>query len=238
MNMLKAVRYIGDRLQKYGVLATLHDLQCRLVNTAAHFQILRGMTVRMRNVRDPSLYEAPGFDARFLKEGELWIYAQDPAHQISPEFLGVALERGDRCYGLIDRRGGALAAYGWYSNLRTPLDEHFLLHFERSWSYMYKGYTMPAYRGMRLHAIGMCRALRELRHEGRKGLISCVASNNHASLQSVTRMGYRIFGSAYLLRVGERSYAHATRGCKRYGFRVEPFAAPREPTAVRGFSKP
>src|SRR3989442_30940 len=82
--------------------ATLHDLQCRLVNQVLPFQILRGMTVRLRNVRDPGLFAAPGFDARFLKEGELWIYAQDPAHRISPEFLITALARGDRCHALVD----------------------------------------------------------------------------------------------------------------------------------------
>jgi len=53
--------------------------------------------------------------------------------------------RGDRCYALFD--GELLAAYGWYSDLPTPIDEHFVLHFDRTYTYMYGvGYTLPAYR--------------------------------------------------------------------------------------------
>jgi hypothetical protein len=188
----------------------------------------------MLDVRDRGLFEAAGFEGRFVDEKELWKYAYDRAHEITPEFLRTALVRGDRCYALFD--GETLAAYGWYSDLRTPLDEHFVLHFDRGWTYMYKGYTMAAYRGKRLHAVGMCGALRALTNEGRQGLISCVASNNFASLHSVTRMGYRIFGDVYLLRVAGRSFAYATRGCRPYGFRVEPLGGARRVPA-EGFSK-
>ena len=234
MGIGKAVGYIRDRVNKYGVSATLHDLQCRLVNQLVQFHILRGMTVRVQDVRDRSLFEARGFEARFVGEEELWKYARERAHEITAEFLGSALARGDRCYALFD--GETLAAYGWYSDLRTPLDEHFVLHFGSGWTYMYKGYTMAAYRGKRLHAVGMCGALRALTDEGRKGLISCVASNNFASLHSVTRMGYRIFGDVYLLRAAGRSFSYATRGCHPYGFWVEPLATPY-PAAAEGFSK-
>jgi hypothetical protein len=237
MSIRRAAGYLGDSIRKYGVGATLHDLKCRLINKAVQFQILKGMTVRTRDVREPGLFKAPGFDARFLREGELWLYVQDPAHQMTPEFLSVARARGDRCYALVDLRQGNLAAYGWYSDRSTPLDRHFELHFDRAWAYMYKGYTMPAYRGKRLHAIGMCRALRALSGEGRKGLISCVASNNFASLHSVTRMGYRVFGDVYLLHAAGRSFTHATMGCRPYGFWVEPLPPARGVAAARDFSK-
>jgi hypothetical protein len=221
----KAVRYLSDSARKYGISATLHDLQCRLVNKLVQFQILRGMTVRVQDVGDRSLFEARGFEARFVGEEDLWRYAReshDRTHGITAEFVGSALARGDRCYALFD--GETLAAYGWYSDRPTPLDEHFVLHFGSGWTYMYKGYTMDAYRGKRLHAVGMCGALRALTDEGRKGLISCVESNNFASLHSVTRMGYRIFGDVYLLRIAGRSFAYATKGCRPYAFWVEPLS--------------
>jgi hypothetical protein len=219
METHKAVDYLRDHVRKYGFGATLHELQCRLINKAVHFEIIKGMTVRTRDVKDPGLFEAPGFDGRFVDEAQLREYARDSAHDMPPEFLRTALARGDRCYALFD--GGTLAAYGWYSDLPTPLDDHFVLHFDRAWTYMYKGYTMPAYRGKRLHAVGMCCALRALTEEGQQGLISCVASNNFASLHSVTRMGYKIFGDAYMLRAGGSSFTHASRSCREYGFRVQ-----------------
>lgn len=219
MEMRKIVDYVRENVRKFGTRAALHDIECRAANKIARFEILKGMTVRMQDVRDPGFFEAQGFDARFVREDELAKFARDGAHDFSVEFLRQARARGDRCYALFD--GEALAAYGWYSDLPTPLDDYFVLHFDSAYTYMYKGYTVPAYRGKRLHAVGMCRALRAITKESKKGLISWVHSNNFASLHSVTRMGYRIFGEVYLLRAGGRSFTHATKGCRDYGFWVE-----------------
>jgi hypothetical protein len=223
MKTWKGVRYVRESIRKYGVRATLHDIEYRVLNKIAYFRILEGMTVRLQDVKDPGLFEAPGFDARFVGADELASFASDPAYDLPIDFLRKARARGDRCYALFD--GERLAAYGWYSDLPTPIDEHFVLHFDRAYTYMYAGYTLPAYRGKRLHAVGMCQALRAITAEGKKGLISNVLSNNFASLQSVTRMGYRIFGEVVLLRAGNHSYAYATRGCGKYGFWVESAAA-------------
>lgn len=219
MEVRQIVGYIRENVRKYGIRATLHDIECRAVNKLAPFQILKGMTVRLPDVKDPGLFEAQGFEARFAGDDELAQFAHDGVHDLSSDFLHEARARGDRCYALFD--GPALAAYGWYSDLPTPFDEHFVLHFDRAWTYQYKGYTVPAYRGKRLHAVGMCRALRAFTEGGKEGLIACVLSNNFASLRSVTRMGYRIFGDVYLLRAGSFSFTYATMGCRDYGFRAE-----------------
>ena len=203
-----------------------------MLNKIVDLSVLRGMTVRLQDVPDPRFFDAQGLDARFVGEDELARFAAAGAHDLCADFLREARARGDRCYALFD--GEALAAYGWYSSAATLIDGHFELHFDSRYTYMYKGYTVPEYRGRRLHAVGMCRALREFAEEGRKGLISWVYSNNFASLQSVARMGYRIFGNVYLLRVGGFSVARATRGCRAYGFRVEPL--PQGATLARGRS--
>ena len=182
------------------------------------------MTARLRDVNDPSLFEAQGFHGRFVPVGELARRYGD-SHELTSTFLREASLRGDRCYALFD--GDTLASYGWYSDLPSPIDEHFVLHFDRGYTYMYKGYTVPAYRGLRLHAVGMCRALRAFTLEGKEGLISYVQSNNFASLRSVARMGYRVFGEVYLLRVGRRAFTYATKRCRDYDFWVEPMAQTR-----------
>ena len=235
MNPRKAVDYLRDSTRKYGVGAVLHDLQIRLLNKLMFFQKLRGGIVRVEDVRDPGLFHAHGYQCRFADAGELQRLAQDEANQMPPDFLRLALARGDRCYALFD--GPRLAAYGWYTDRSAPLDEHFTLHFNPGWTYMYKGYTLPAWRGKRLHAVGMCRALRALTDEGRKGLISCVESNNFASLHSCIRMGYHLFGAAYLLRLAGHCATYASAGCRPYGFRAEPSQAGREVAVSPGFSK-
>lgn len=234
MDARRAVAYLKDHVGKYGAGATLHELEIRLINKVVGFQILKGMTVTMPDVKDPGLLSVPGFEGRFVSVEQLWKYSQDEIYEMPPGFLNTALARGDRCYALFE--GDTLAGYGWYSTLPTALDDHFVLHFDPVWTYMYKGYTLPSYRGKRLHALGMCSALQALTREGRKGLISCAASNNFASLRSVDRIGYRIFGDAYLLRVAGRTFTYATRSCREYGFRVEPLVAdtliPRETAAT------
>lgn len=212
--------YIRKNVGNYGVAATLHDIECRLINKLVQFQILEGMVVRLQDVKDPGFFDAQGFEARFAGEDELAKFAKDGAHGLSTDFVRRACAQGDRCYALFD--GEALAAYGWYSNLPTPIDEHFVLSFDPAYTYMYAGYTAPAYRGKRLHAVGMCRALRAVTEEGKKGLVSWVLSNNFASLRSVARMGYRIFGRVYVFRAGDHAFTRSTRGCRDYGFAVEP----------------
>lgn len=219
----RIVHHVRDDLARHGIAATAHDLAYRTLHLVADFEALKGMTARLGDVRDRALFEAPGFRGRFVEPEELaYVYAG--TFELWPAFLRDAARRGDRCYALF--QGETLASYGWYSDLPSSIDDNFVLHFDPAYAYMYKGYTVPAYRGLHLHAVGMCRALREFTIEGKAGLISYVESNNFASLRSVARMGYRIFGTVFLVRVGGRSLTYATPGCRDYDFWVEPTARP------------
>jgi hypothetical protein len=220
MNSKKWIEELRRTCRTYGLRAAAHDFGCRAIDKVARLQILKGMTVRMEDIRDQSLFEARDFETRFATEEELAKHAQTGEHEFSPAFLRRAFGRGDRCYALFDR-GGNLAAHGWYSNLPTPIDDRLVLHFDPGYTYMYKGFTLPAYRGKRLHAVGMCCALRAVTEEGKVGLISWVYSNNFASLRSVERMGYRIFGSVYAVQAGNANLTFATAGCRERGFRLE-----------------
>jgi hypothetical protein len=195
-----------------------------VLNKVTRFEILKGMVVEPPDVTDPAMFEAPGFEGRFVPPEDLTPLAQGGEHELDAGFLEQAAHRGDRCYAMFE--GQSLAAYGWYSGQPTPIDEHFRLHFDGAYTYMFKGFTLPAHRGKRLHAVGMCRALRAFAEEGRKGLVSYVSSNNFASLKSTARMGYRVFGDVYLVRAAGRSFSYATPGCRPYGFRVEAAAPP------------
>lgn len=86
---------------------------------------------------------------------------------------------------------------------------------------MYKGYTHHNYRGQRLHAIGMTRALAEYLKRGFEGLVSYVEATNYSSLKSVYRMGYRDFGKIYVFRIFGKYLIHSSKGCKKYGFGIE-----------------
>jgi hypothetical protein len=223
VNLQKIAARFEDTVRRHGIMAALHDVECHLVNKVSRFGLLRGMVVKPNDVTDPALFEAPGYTGRFVETAELETFARAGEHELDPQFLAEATRRGDRCYAMFDDQ--SLAGYGWYARQPTAIDEHFLLHFDPAFTYMFKGYTTPAHRGKRLHAVGMCRALRAFGEAGCKGLVSYVVSNNFASLKSTARMGYRRFGDVYLLHAAGRSYAYASPGCRPYGFRAEPKSA-------------
>jgi hypothetical protein len=143
---------------------------------------------------------------------------------MSKEFLDHALGKGDECYGFTCN--GTVAAYGWYaSNATSAVAPGLLLHFSPGYVYMYKGFTHDDHRGKRLHAIGMTRALQHYLSKGYKGVVSYIESTNFDSLKSCDRMGYRVFGSIYVVKLFGRYLAFSSSGCARFAFRLECSAA-------------
>ena len=110
MQALRIARRVREDLVRHGLAAALHDIGYRGVNLLVDFQILKGMTARLRDVKDLGLFEASGFRGRFVRTDEL-AGTYEGTHELWPDFLYEAGLRGDRCYALFD--GEALASYGW-----------------------------------------------------------------------------------------------------------------------------
>jgi hypothetical protein len=205
------------KLERHGAGALLHLLCVQLVNRIVPFKILRGVQVAKP---DPAFVATPPhYTPSFLARHELEHFADDSATEMSRPFVDEALRNGGECYAIRD--GQTLAAYGWYSTRPTPIHPpELVLHFDDSYVYMYKGFTDKRYRGQRLHAVGMTRALQHYLGAGHRGIVSYVESTNFDSLKSCFRMGYRVFGSVYVLRIFGRYFAWASLGCDAFGFRV------------------
>jgi hypothetical protein len=97
---------------------------------------------------------------------------------------------------------------------------------------MYKGFTDKRYRGQRLHAIGMTRALQHYLDTGYRGIVSYVESTNFDSLKSCFRMGYEVFGSVYVLQLFGRYFTLSSPGCKAFDFGVTSTAHPEPLSAT------
>lgn len=224
------IDYTRDIALNFGPMAALHDIAYRAANRLTEAMLLQGIKLDL-NTLDPDYLETelPPDSVRwgFLGEAELVPRARAGEAELDLPFVEQALAKGDLCYGVIDGGAGAgngsgtLASYGWYSSRPTPVSEGLTLHFDPTYAYMYKGFTLPAYRGKRLHGIGMARALEALVAQGKKGLVSYVKSNNFASLKSCYRMGYGDFGQIVVARLNGRYVTYATKGCAEYAFRVE-----------------
>lgn len=205
-------------IKTFGVVKTLEDLVLRAVNRVAFLKILKG--VKIEKV-DPKFLECDNkYRGLFLDQAVLMKFARDPQNELSEAFLHQAFTKGDQCYGFL--HGDALASYGWYSRQPTEIDPpDLVLHFSDQYIYMYKGFTHVNYRGQRLHAVAMTRALKAYLTQGYKGLVSYVEWHNFASLRSCYRMGYTGFGNIVATRMFGRYFLHSDAGCEPYGFRLE-----------------
>lgn len=208
--------HLQQEIRDFGYANTLKDLTLKVINKITYYKILHGMSISRVN---PKYYEAdPKYTCKFLSLEELLAFAPRKEFELGEEYVRGAIAKGDRCYAILDN--DILASYGWYANTSTPITSNLTLQFNPGYIYMYKGFTNPDYRGQRLHAIGMTRALDEHLKMGYKGLVSYVEDTNYRSLHSVYRMGYEDFGKVHILKLGGRYLIHRSAGCEPFDFNV------------------
>jgi len=205
------------RVRRHGLWNTLRWAALRLMSTAFGVRILRGLVLESPTSR-PAL--PAGLTHGFQQPRALRRFASDPANEMSPFFIADAIARGDRCFAICD--GATPLFTSWYSRRPTSIGaEGLVLHFDPAYVYMYKAYTQPAHRGRRLYAAAVGHVFDHFVAKGTRGLLSYVDARNLSSLKALERMGCRVFGSIYVVRLFGRHFTLATRGCQRFGFRLE-----------------
>jgi hypothetical protein len=212
----KFINTVQQDVKTIGLANSFKEYMFRAANRFLILNILRGMSIEKV---DPSFLELnEKYEGRFLTCAELMEYCQRPDYELPEESVNKALAKGDECYAILD--GKSLASYGWYTNDKTIVSDELDLTFKKDYIYMYNGYTHKSYRGQRLHAIGMTRALDHYLKAGKKGIVSYVEERNRRSLQSVYRMGYVDFGKIYIVKIFGEYFIRHSGGCAAFGFRI------------------
>ncbi len=213
---------LWDRIARthrhHGVRATIQRVTSRLATRLLCLEVVETVWLEVADLPS-SLVPDPQFECRFLTPADVARFAEDSANELEPEFVHRAEVGRDRCFAVLD--GGRLAAYGWYA-LGSIEPEHNFgvgMSYPDDVAYMYKGLTLPDYRGRRLHGIGMALALRELAASGVARLISTVEWTNWGSLQSCQRLGYRRLGRLWTCRYGKSRLFLAPRLARQRGVR-------------------
>ena len=215
--MSSILQKIRRKLARHGLWNSLQQLVLRLLRSTLQFRVLRGVHLEQP---DPAFLGcASRYTSGFQTVRTLRRFAVAPANELSHSFLREALRKGDACYALCE--GPKLVSSGWYSTQPTTIESGLVLHFAPGYVYMYKGLTREAYRGQRLYAVGVTRALEHYLAQGARGFVSYVDAANLDSLKSCVRMGYRVFGSIYVLSLFGRHFVFSSRGCRAFGFRLE-----------------
>ena len=221
-----SVEFHLSHLKRYGLKAWCLRGACGLAHRAVGFRALRGMTLEPDDLDPTYLADASPFSHHACSAVEFSRLVDAP-ELASAKFYEGAMERGDRCHYMAE--GGRVVSYGWYATGPVPAVDDTWVHFSSAYIYMYKGFTLPEYRGKQLHAYGMARAAVEARDGGYRGLISYVEVQNEGSLRSVARMGYRVFGTCVRMRILGGTRTFSSSGCRPYGFELS-----LSPQAVAG----
>lgn len=216
VSVSKFVTTVQRDVKTIGFANSFKDYSFKAANRLIILNVLRGMSIQKV---DPSYLELDErYEGRFLSPEELMEYSQHPEYNLPEEFVSQAIAKGDECYAILN--GKFIASYGWYSNEQTIVSDELDLKYNKDYIYMYNGYTHKNYRGQRLHAIGMTRALDHYLRAGKKGIVSYVEEANHRSLQSVYRMGYVDFGKVFIAKLFGHYFIRHTPGCEAFGFRI------------------
>ena len=216
--------------QAFGLRATLRAFAVHALRKMIPCDVLRAMSITAG--RPEFTVPPPGLTAGFVDRRVLDRLTSDATYELPSAFVDDALGKGDECYAIA--AGARVVAYGWYAHTPTRLDDDLRVCFDSAYVYMYKGLTLDAYRGRRLHAVAKTRALHVYRARGFKGLVQCVDADNLRSLKSAYRMGYVDFGWVVAVRILGRCFAWTSPGCAAFGFRVQPLRrAPLQFTRAR-----
>ena len=137
---------------------------------------------------------------RLLEEADLPAYLElrpdaDPAE------IRVRLSAGHWCWAAW--RDGRILCVRWAGTGRVRIE--FLdmeLRLGPDEAYSYDLFTHPAHRGAGLSPVGSVEMLRFLRDRGYRRMLVAIAPENHASLRSVEKTGYRRVGWMRSLGLG------------------------------------
>src|SRR5262245_50452120 len=218
MNVRSAAISVERSFHNHGLRAALYDVAVRATNTFMSWKSIQCIKItepdpRCTDVVAPYRYE-------ILDRQALLSFSGQAEYELPTQFVVDALDKGDECHAIM--HGDELASYGWYSVKPTLLNDELEFHFSSEYRYMYKGFTLPAHRGHRLHAIGMTLALMKYRAAGQKGLVSLVETNNFDSLKSCYRIGYVRCGNIRFVKVAGRHLIHVDAASHTHDLDLRP----------------
>jgi hypothetical protein len=175
-----------------------------------------------------ALTKADGdYECRFLTPDELRS-VRGPHDETMARILGEAGLRGDSAY--VIRDGSSLVSIGLYTGNPTAIMNDLVVHFDPPAQYMYRGYTLEAYRGRRLHALGILRAASELFARGVPQLVTVCERTNYPATVSVLRMGWQPCGAIYRIGVGPWTRLGQTAAAQAVGMELRMRSAHHDPS--------
>ena len=200
--------------KRHGITKAIQYAACRALQRFVLLDITHVMIQDAQETKSPAC--ELDVECRFLTAGEMREFSSDPANDIDPE-LPERLGHGyDFCFaGLVD---GRLASYCWlalhsiearHNRSAESIASGIAFSYPKSYAFRYKGFTHPDYRGNRIYQKIGSEASIAMRELGVRFLISTAEVVNFGAIKSSYRCGYKKFGTAVLIGVGDHVYVHS-----------------------------
>ena len=214
----KSLQHIHRRLLAGATRASqaLH----KLVTQVAYGDVLVLLRLPSAAMDRSFLRQVDGMQMRFLTPAEVRHFAAQGDTDLNLAYVDDALARGDRCFAVLE--DDRLASYSWYATAPTGVTIELELHFPRPLIYMHHSFTAAAYRGRRLHTIGIVQALSTFEQDGPTTLLAIVSTSNAASMSSCQRAGYRPLGHFWLVGGVNRLGLYTSRAARAHGCWLAP----------------
>lgn len=209
---------VADYARRLGIRRALSRGAYVAVNNVIALSILDCVRLGREDVDEALADPGREYDCRFLDPDEVRAFAEElgaTGRRVAVE----AIARGDRCYGVF--HAGELANLSCYSPRPTPVLNDLVVHFEPPRWYMYGAWTAPAYRGRRLHALGVLRAALALFDRSVPEMVGVCERTNYRSLVSARRMGWKASGVLYRVGLGPWGGVGRSPAARRAGMRLD-----------------
>ncbi len=181
---------VRHHASRFGAAPAARYFAWRVADRLVGYMPYRGLVLPRPHPQGLDASTTTELPCREVALDELAAYTSDLSYDLSERFLSEASAAGNRCFGAF--AGGKLVSYAFHASAPTNVDSDFRFHFPEGWVYHFKAFTLPEWRGRKLHASLVRAALASVgTARGFRGLATLVVATNYPSLASFTRMGFK-----------------------------------------------
>lgn len=224
--MRRALGRCAEVRRQNGTGAMLRWVAYRSAQRLVDVKVGHVLWLEVANIND-SLRPDAAYTFRFLSAEEVRAFSPEAEGSLPPAMADRIAAGNDFCFAAL--AGPRLAAFGWFAlgNIEPEHNAGTALSYPADVAYMYNGFTVPDFRGQRLHGLVKALGLRALADRGASKLLSTVDWTNWSSLRSNFRLGCIDLGRTGAVRLGRFHLGYYPRAAKRLGIRFANDAIPR-----------
>lgn len=117
---------IRINLERNGIWKALFRILYKAINKFVYLRIFQCLVLVKENANRNFMKDADNYWMGILDKDQMLSFVERE-NDLDEIFIKIALEKGDKCYGII--KGDELANYGWYSNKSTEVEFDLMLNF-------------------------------------------------------------------------------------------------------------